>query len=133
MSASKNKTGAFLTGALFGGLVGSAVALLYAPKSGEETRKVIADKSIEIRDKAIESGEEIRHRAEEVATETRSRIEETAEVTKGKVSELQDRGQHFLDEQRERIKAAIEAGKQKYEQPDDAIVENGVEKAEPAA
>jgi len=133
MSTSKNKTGAFLTGALFGGLVGSAVALLYAPMSGDETRKVIADKSIELKDKAIESGEELRHKAEEVASQTRTRIEETAEVTKEKVSEFQHRGQHFLDEQRERVKSALEAGKKSFVQQEPALVENGMEKPEPAA
>ena len=50
MSDQGSDFGAFLAGFLIGGLVGAAVALLMAPQSGEETRKYIADKSIELKD-----------------------------------------------------------------------------------
>ena len=44
--------GAFFAGLVIGGLVGAAVALLYAPQSGEDTRAQIRDASVELRDKA---------------------------------------------------------------------------------
>lgn len=121
-----------MIGAAFGGLVGAAVALLYAPQSGESTRLVIKEKSIELKDKAVETGDELMHKAEEVTTTARKRIEETAEATKMKAQEFQTRGQSFLDEQRERIKTAIEAGSKPVETPE-ALVENGVEQPEPTA
>ncbi len=40
-----------LIGAILGGAIGAVTALLFAPKSGEELRKDIADKSSEIYDK----------------------------------------------------------------------------------
>lgn len=54
----RDEFGAFLVGFIVGGLTGSVVALLFAPQSGEETRAVIRDKSIELRDKAQISAEE---------------------------------------------------------------------------
>ena len=48
----RDEFGAFLVGFVVGGLTGAVVALLFAPQSGEETRALIKDKSIELRDKA---------------------------------------------------------------------------------
>ncbi len=53
-----------MSGLLLGGIAGAITALLLAPQSGEETRKVIIDKSIEIKDKAIETVDEARKQAE---------------------------------------------------------------------
>ena len=36
--------GSFLSGFVFGGLIGAVVALLMAPQSGEETRTIIKEK-----------------------------------------------------------------------------------------
>jgi gas vesicle protein len=45
-----NKAISFLTGALLGGLVGAAIAILLAPSSGVELRGQIQERSIELRD-----------------------------------------------------------------------------------
>ncbi len=42
----------FLMGALVGGAIGGIVALLFAPKSGRDLRRDIADKTEEVYDKA---------------------------------------------------------------------------------
>ena len=42
----------FVKGILFGGLIGAAIGILYAPKSGKETREQIAKKSDELLTKA---------------------------------------------------------------------------------
>ncbi len=133
MSGSKKKTGAFLTGAAFGGLVGAGVALLYAPKAGEETRMEIKEKSIELKDKAMEKSDELRHKAEEVAARTKDVIEEKSDATRVRAQELQTRGVSFLDEQRERVKMAIEAGKKPAVKNAEAAVENGQSEEEPVA
>ena len=49
--------GVFLIGFVVGGVAGAVAALLLAPQSGEETRALIKDKSIELRDKATETAE----------------------------------------------------------------------------
>jgi len=43
--------GAFLIGFVVGGVAGAVTALLLAPQSGEETRAMIKDRAIELRDK----------------------------------------------------------------------------------
>lgn len=131
MLSTKSNPGAFMIGALFGSLVGASVALLYAPRSGEETRTVIKEKGIELKDKAVTSGEELVHKAEEAAGQARTRIGETAEATRKRAAELQERGQVFLDEKREQIKGAIDAGKHTFVRQQPAIVENGVEEPSP--
>src|SRR5690242_21186800 len=55
----RDEFGAFLVGFVVGGLTGAVVALLFAPQSGEETRALIKDKSIEIRDRAATSAEDL--------------------------------------------------------------------------
>jgi gas vesicle protein len=82
----RDEFGAFLVGFIVGGLTGAVVALLFAPQSGEETRALIKDKSIELRDKATASAEEVIARAEAAASEARLRAEELADEvrTRGK-------------------------------------------------
>ena len=43
-----NQWGSFAIGLLVGAVIGGGVALLYAPKSGQETRELIRDKSGDI-------------------------------------------------------------------------------------
>ena len=73
-----------------GGLSGAVVALLFAPQSGEETRALIKDKSIELRDRAQQSAEEALARAEAAAAEARARVDELAR-------QLKEQGQSAVD------------------------------------
>lgn len=98
----RDEFGAFLVGFIVGGLTGAVVALLFAPQSGEETRALIKDKSIELRDRASHTAEEALARAEAAAAEARARADELAR-------ELRDRGQAVYSDVRERGKAAVES------------------------
>ncbi len=49
-----NNSGSFMSGMLFGLLVGGALGLLYAPQSGKETRKFIKAKAMFAKDKVLE-------------------------------------------------------------------------------
>jgi gas vesicle protein len=80
----RDEFGAFLIGFVVGGLTGAVVALLMAPQSGEETRALIKDKSIELRDKAAASAEDVIARAEAAAAEARTRAEELAREVKAR-------------------------------------------------
>ncbi len=77
---------------VLGAMIGAVTALLFAPRSGEETRKLIASK-------ARESADLISARTKSVA---------------GKTSEYVERGKELLQQQRDQLSAAIEAGKQAY-------------------
>jgi gas vesicle protein len=82
---------------MLGAFVGAATALLLAPRSGEETRKFIAEKA--------------RESADYVATRGREATE--------KASTFVDRGKSVLQQQRDQLAAAIEAGKQAYQEEKD--------------
>jgi gas vesicle protein len=70
--------------------IGTAVALLFAPLSGEETRKRIADKAQEGKEYVTSKGRELRKQAEE----------------------LVDHGKELVSKQKERLADVLEAGKQ---------------------
>lgn len=48
MSQENNNPISFLAGAVLGGAVGAALALLFAPQSGKETRKMLKDKAKDV-------------------------------------------------------------------------------------
>jgi gas vesicle protein len=72
--------------------VGAVVGLLYAPRSGDETREAIRSKAQEGTEKARDQA----RRAKEQA------------------SEWVDRGNDVINEQKERFRSAYEAGRQAY-------------------
>ena len=82
---------------VLGAFMGAATALLLAPRSGEETRKLIAAK-------AREGADRISSRTREVAEKTSSYV---------------DRGKELLQQQRDQLSAALEAGKQAYREEKD--------------
>jgi len=75
---------------LAGVSIGAVVALLFAPLSGKETRRVIAEKAEESKDYVASMGKELRKQAEELA----------------------DKGKEVVTKQKERLADALEAGKQ---------------------
>ena len=77
---------AFLAGFILGGLSGGVTALLFAPQSGQETRTMIKEKSIEIRDKAQNGAEEAIARAEIAAADALDRADQFA-------AQLRERGE----------------------------------------
>jgi gas vesicle protein len=74
--------------------IGALLALLFAPKSGEETRDLIAQKATEGRDYVATRGKELRRQAEE----------------------LVDKGKDLVNQQKDQLQAALEAGKQAYQE-----------------
>lgn len=80
--------GSFLVGFVVGGLTGAVVALLFAPQSGEETRTVIKEKGIELRDKASQTAEEALARAEAAAADAKVRYDQLASEVKSRSQEV---------------------------------------------
>jgi len=103
MSDHDGDFGAFLAGFVIGGLVGAAVALILAPQSGEETRTLIRDRSIELKDKAAETAETARIKAEAAAAEARARADELAKLTQEKANELKKKGQEVYQAQKTKL------------------------------
>ena len=56
-------------GLVSGAVIGGVIALLYAPKTGKETRQLIKDKAIEVVDTAKEKTSEVMDTVKEKASE----------------------------------------------------------------
>jgi gas vesicle protein len=91
------KFGAFVTGFLTGVIAGGVASLLLAPQSGEETRKLIKEKSVEVYEKAEKNFEEAYAQAEASLAEAREKIEELAAQAKEKTVELQEKSHIMLE------------------------------------
>jgi gas vesicle protein len=84
----RDEFGAFLVGFIVGGLTGAVAALLFAPQSGEETRAIIKERSIELRDQASAEAEAAWKRAEEAAKEARAKAEELTKQARAQGEEI---------------------------------------------
>jgi gas vesicle protein len=115
--AENDEFGAFLIGFIIGGLTGAISALLLAPQSGEETRTVIRERAIELRDRASEGLEDAYARAEQAAVEARTRADELTQVAKERADELARRGQVLVEEQRTKLGGTIEQVRNKATKP----------------
>jgi gas vesicle protein len=100
--------GAFLVGFIVGGLTGAVAALLFAPQSGEETRAVIKERSIELRDKASEEAESAWKRAETAANEAREKADELTKQVRAQSEEItlkaRKRGEELVETTKESVK-----------------------------
>ena len=85
-----SKVGFFLAG--LG--IGAVVALLFAPRSGKETRDLIVQKAEEGRDFVMTKTDEIRKQAEDAV----------------------EKGKELVNKQKDLLSAALEAGKQAYQE-----------------
>lgn len=80
--------GSFLMGFTVGALAGAIVSLLTAPQSGEETRQVLKEKAIELKEKGAETYEDTKQRAETAYKDAIAKADELAKVAKEKATEI---------------------------------------------
>jgi gas vesicle protein len=78
MEQKASSIGTLAIGILIGSVVGTGVALLAAPQSGEKTRTMLREKGIELKSRASTTVQETRVKAEDVVSKVRSRAEELA-------------------------------------------------------
>jgi gas vesicle protein len=89
---SRTNASDYMASFLVGGLVGAGLALLFAPRSGRELRGLIGDKVREGADRGRELGERVTQKSRE----------------------LIDDAKQGLQWQKERLAAAVEAGRDTY-------------------
>ena len=77
MSATK-----FLAGFIVGGAIGAIAGILLAPKSGEETRAMLADGAKEAMKRADETVKEIQSKADDVVSDMQKKGDEIKEKLK---------------------------------------------------
>lgn len=102
--ADKDNFGSFLIGFLVGGIAGAVVALLYAPATGEETRTVIKDKAIELKDKTVDTLDDTYKKAEVAANDAITKAQELYKVAQTKAVETMKKGQVMLEGDKEPAK-----------------------------
>ncbi|MGB8771838.1 MAG: YtxH domain-containing protein [Candidatus Korobacteraceae bacterium] len=81
--------------------IGAAVGILYAPKPGDETRQ----------------------RIREVAEDSRDSVRERARQAREQAGSWADKGREYLNQQKEQIRSAYEAGRQAYREATSEDVE----------
>lgn len=89
MANDRNDAAGYLGWFFLGGMIGAAAALLMAPKTGRETREILAER-----------GNEVAKRAQEMATDAQ-----------GRAGEWFDKSRELFEEQTQRLMTAFEAGK----------------------
>jgi len=111
------KSSDFLKGVLIGGLVGAVAGILFAPKSGKETREDIARKTDEIIKKAkeeyelaLEKSKNAYETAIRKAKEIQSMAREKVDDVEESVTELTEKGKESLLDSKTRLKKALDAG-----------------------
>ena len=82
---------------ILGAAIGAVAALLFAPRSGEETRRIIMAKAKE--------------GADSMAAQSKT--------VKEKTTEYLDRSKEIIQQQRDSLNAALEAGKKAYREEKD--------------
>ena len=76
-----NDCGSFMGGLLMGAIIGAVAALVLAPQSGEETRKLLKDKALELGKEINDQTETLKEKGRELLTQDAMEIEETPETT----------------------------------------------------
>jgi gas vesicle protein len=111
--------GWFLAGLGIGALVG----VLYAPKSGKETRDDLVAGALEARDKAqeyyqqgTEAVGQYVDKSKQVASQYVDKGKEYYDKGRTQWTEYVDKGKDLLQNQTDKVTAAVEAGKQAYTQ-----------------
>ncbi len=84
---------------LLGGLTGAALAILFAPRSGRETREYLGEKLREGADRGRELTDRVMSKGREVIEDAGQYVEKQRE---------------HLKDSKDRLSAAIEAGRQAY-------------------
>lgn len=132
MSKESNLGKGLLIGFLTGGVVGAAIALLFAPKSGKELRNDIKTKSNEFqeeagkfidiaKDKAMDLINEGKKKSEELVENAKTKADQLIKDAEKMIGDAKDKASHSYDSIKEtfndessKVKSAFKAGVDAY-------------------
>lgn len=103
-----------LTYLLVGGGIGAILALLFAPKSGQELREDIADATRKGIEKSKETAAQLQEKAGEYYEVSREKASEFYQTATDKAEELTEKAKSVAANTANPFSAAIEAGKDAY-------------------
>ena len=110
-----------LKGLFIGGLIGVVLGVLYAPKSGKETREDIArttedllSRGKEEYEKAVEKSKTAYEAAVKRLKDLELSAKEKVHEVEGKVTEFAQHGTETIQDSKNRLKKAIDAGVEAY-------------------
>jgi gas vesicle protein len=86
-----NRIEGFVKGFFLGGVIGTVIGILYAPKSGRETRKDINRKAEDLRLKAKREYEDTLKKGSKAYGSAVKQLKHMESATKEKVEELQEK------------------------------------------
>jgi gas vesicle protein len=99
MASDDRGTSGILLSFMLGALSGAALAILFAPRSGRETREILGEKLRETADRSRKLGEQAIEKGREMAEDATGYVDKQREA---------------LERRRDRLAAAVEAGRQAY-------------------
>ena len=105
-----------LTYLLIGGGIGAIIALLFAPKSGQELRGDIADATRKGIDRSREAAQQLGDKAGEYYESTRDRAAEIYSQAAERVGEVAQTARETAARKTGTVTAAIDAGKKAYQE-----------------
>lgn len=119
---SDNESGVSGLGWFLAGLgAGALVGVLYAPKAGKETRDDIVASALDAKERAGVLAQQGKDKASEYAAQGKQQVDEY--VDRGKEyydrgrtqwSQYVEKGKSLVQEQQDKVSAAIDAGKDAY-------------------
>lgn len=120
----ENKTAkGLLLGFITGGVVGAAIALLYAPKSGKELRNDIRAKKDELLDDTSEYLQIAKTKASDMINEGKRKSEELISDAKKKASSLIGDANSILNEAKQKATTALGSTKEKLQSETERVKE----------
>ncbi|MBX2860971.1 MAG: YtxH domain-containing protein [Vampirovibrio sp.] len=94
--------GRFVFGAMVGGAIGAGVALLLAPRSGEDTRALIRDEMDEryqqAKETVQEKADEVSHTVQHKLEEAKDRVDSVKSTVREKTDEWSEKAKDLADE-----------------------------------
>jgi gas vesicle protein len=120
-----------LTYLLIGGGIGAILALLFAPKSGQELRGDIADATRKGIDRTRETATQLGTRAGEYYEATRDRAADLYSSASDRAGEAAGVAREAVSRKGGQLSAAIEAGKQAYAEEKRKTELTGLEQSGP--
>ena len=80
----------FLAGFVVGGAIGAVAGILLAPKSGEETRKLLSDSAQDSARRADETAKQIQSKADDAVSDLQKKGEEIKEKLQDLISKQKE-------------------------------------------